>query len=142
MRDTATSLSCQLTVLIASGKTDGSFRSFTSTQRKWLPAECQAEHQACENLRNSHFKAQGKPQLTQNSFRLKKPGIPMWFSSPGADRVPPPEALGLLCFHSSSSPRGLTDRQGRTQGQRAPFTPLPKQMTARGGNPRGNHSQA
>lgn len=58
-RDSATSLSCQPAVLIASGKMDGSFQSFTSSQRKWSPAECQAEHQACENLRNSHFKARG-----------------------------------------------------------------------------------
>lgn len=44
--DTATSPSCQLALLSAAVKTDGSFPPFTSAHRKWCPAERQAEHRA------------------------------------------------------------------------------------------------
>lgn len=84
-----------VTVLIASGKTDGSFQSFTSTQRK---RRLQNVKQSIRHAKISETRI-SKPRVNpahRDSFRPKKPGTPMWFPSPGAASLLLPEALGLL----------------------------------------------
>lgn len=137
-RDAATSLSCQLTVLVASRKMDGSFRSFTSTQRKRLPAECQAEHHTCKKSQKLIFQSPGLTPAHTEFIQTEETGHQ--FPSPGADSLLPPQALGLLKV-SAAAPVHEGSQAGKDALMASVLLPTPQTETARRHNPRGNHSQ-
>lgn len=114
-------------------KMDGSFRSFTSTQGKWSPAECQAQHQACENLRNT-FQSPGLSPAHTESIQTEQAELAeaLQCGFPGLGLAASSHQKPWGC---SGFPQGLRGRQGRTQGLRAPSAPLPRHTPARGDKP-------